>query len=205
MPRFSLPKIPRLSPLVLFLIFILLILAVEAGYYYLKVIRKPALPPSEIQRRVEEKAEIARGEQEKLEQEIEAQQEEERERPILLEECQEVYIEDPKNGIYRLDKISENTYDYFYKGKVINVEEKTEGGCLYISLLLTPPIKGGDNFTLILPSGLLAKTDLGDVYPEIYKDHLNQRVEVKIRLEQSWTDPKAFKIIEWLPLVFYID
>lgn len=201
MLKFSLPKIPRLSPLILFLIFILIILAAEGGYYYFKVIRKPAPPPSEAQRRVEEKAERGKEEHERLEQEIEAQKEESEERPILLEKCFQVYLEDPKSGIYRFDKVGDNVFDYFYRGKLAKVEEKEEGGCFYTSLLL----EEAEGFTLVLPSGLSAKTDSGDVYPAIYKGHLNQRVEIKIRYEQNPTDSKAFKILEWQPLVFLVD
>jgi len=200
--KFSWPRLSRFSPIFLLLVFILLILAAEGGYYYyLKVIRKPALPPSETRRGVEEKAEKGEGEYENLKQEIKAQQEGTRERSILFEKCFQFYLENPKGGTYRLDKIGNNVFDYFYRGRLTKVEEKEEKGCLYTSLLL----EGVNNFTLVLPSDFSAKTDLGNVYPAIYKDHLNQKIEVKIRYEQSPADPKAFKLLEWQPLVFFID
>lgn len=201
MPRFSLPKFSRSSPIFLLLIFTLLILAAEVGYYYFKVVRKPALPPSEAQRRVEEKAERGKEEHENLKQEIKAQQKGVKERPILFEKCLQFYLENPKSGTYRFDRVGDNVFDYFYRGKLTKVEEKEEKGCLYTSLLL----EGVNSFTLVLPSDFSAKTDLGDVHPAIYKDHLNQRIEVKIRYEQNPTDSKAFKLLEWQPLVFFIN
>lgn len=201
MPRFSLPKISRSSPLILFLIFIFIILVAGGGYYYFRVIRKPKLPPHELQLEAEEKAKRGKEEYEKLKQEVRVQQEEMEARPALIEECLEVYLDNPKNGIYRMDKVDEKIFDYFYKGRVAKVEEKTEGGCVYINLSL----EGPQSFTLVLPSGMKAETDLGDIYPTIYNDHINSLVDLKIRFQDIPINPNLYKIIEWVPLVFSAD
>jgi len=148
-----------------------------------------------------EKAKIGKKEYKKLEQEFKAQKKELKEKPVLAENCLQVPPTDPQFGIYRLDKIRENVNDYFYEGKLVRVEEKDYQGCPYIYLVL----KVRDEFNLVIPSALLAKTDLGEVSALLYKEHLGQRIQIKIRYEQNQAEPNNLKILEWQPLAFWVD
>lgn len=200
MPKFSLPKISRSSLLFsLFLLIFLILLGELVYYYWLK--RKPVSVPSELQWIVNEKGERGRKGYERLKQEIKAQAKEHKEKPVLVESCLQVPATDPEIGIYQLNKVEEDTYDYFYEGELVRVEEKDYQGCPFIYLVL----KIREEFEIAIPSALLAKTDLGEASTLLYKDHLGERVKIKVRYEQSPDDPSNLKMLEWQPLVFLID
>ena len=197
LPKFSLPQRRYLIPIILFLIFVFLIFAVE-GYYYFKIARQK----SELQRIMEEKAEVGREKYGKVVQEIETQQEEISEkRSFLIEECLLVPPVDPMIGIFRIDKINESIADYFYEGKIVGVEEIDYQGCDYIKLTL----EIRNEFEIAIPSALLAETDLGETSAMIYQEHIGERVQIKIRYEKDLSDPEILKILEWQPLVFVVE
>lgn len=192
--KFSLP-----SFLLVFGVPVLLVL-VSLGFYYFKVL-KPIKPPIEVSPEVAEKAKRGKEKYEEVKKEFGAMEEETKEkRPLLVEKC--LYIstpDDPKIGIYRMDESPQgDLVDYYYEGRVVRVEEKDYQGCPYVYLTL----KVRDEFTLTIPSNLLAKTDMGEVAPTLYKDHLGERVKIQIRYSK---EDSKLKIVAWWPLVFVVE
>lgn len=203
MIKLSLPKSLRHSSLYLLVGLVFLMLLGEVGYYYWLKSKQSLVPQelSEEQKRVNEKGQEGKKLYEQLKDDIKAQEKIQNRTQSLLENCLRVPSTDPKIGIFQLDKKEENIYDYYYEGRVVKVEEKNYQSCPYIYLVL----KLQDEFTLAIPASLLAQTDLGKVSANVYKQHLNERIKIKIRYQEEPAGSGEFKILEWQPLVFLIE
>jgi hypothetical protein len=191
----------RLPKTICLLIFIVIILLAEGVYYYL-IVKKPSIlpKPESVTEQEKKEKELAQS-YDQIKKKVASQQEELEEKPPLEDKCLFVPPTDPKNGIYRTDKIKTNVYDYYYEGRVVGVKETTYQDCPFINLVLdkTSP------FTLNIPLDLPAITDLGKMSALIYQDHLAERVQLRVQYEQDPDDPSSLKMIEWQPLVFFVD
>ncbi|PJE67735.1 hypothetical protein COU95_00750 [Candidatus Shapirobacteria bacterium CG10_big_fil_rev_8_21_14_0_10_40_9] len=213
MPRFSLPKIPRFSPIFFLLIFVLLILAVEAGYYYFRVKRRPAPQPvfisEEAKKEAEELKTIVKSREERsgttleaIKQALEEQKEEiEAEKRLMVSEaCRWVPKTDPTIGIYKLDRPLTGIVEYFYEARIEKVEEAKVGDCVFDNLILTHR----QEFTVAIPRGLLASGALGEVPVSFLAQFKGNFLNFRVRYQEEQKTGKL-KIIEWEIIYFITD
>lgn len=184
-----------------FFFFLLLAVFIFGALFY-SVSKKPSVLPKPEPITEQEKKEKELGQSyDQIKKKVKNQQEEWKQEAPSKEKCLFVPPTDPKNGIYRIDKIKTNVYDYYYEGRVVGVKETIYEDCPFINLVLDKI----SPFTLNIPADLSANTDIGKISALIYQDHLGERIQMKIQYEQNPANPSSLKIIEWQPLVFFVD
>lgn len=213
MPKFSLPKISRPQPIILFFILIFLIFAVGGGYYYFRAKRLPVPEPvftsEEAKEEAEEMKRIVKGREEKaktaletIEQALENQKEEieTEKRLVVYENCRQVPETDPTIGIYRYDQPETGIFDYFYEAKIEEVEEASLGTCVFDNLVLTYQ----QEFEIAIPRGMLAQGALGEVPASFFAQFKGNFLNFRVRYEKDQATD-GLKIIEWEVIYFITD
>lgn len=206
MPSIRLPKLPGHPWLSILLIFVLLILLAEVGYYYFRA-RKASLQPLPMSEETKAEAEdikqlVATREKRAKEgfvvikQALEEQREEiESEgRLVVTEACRQVSPENLTLGLYQLDK-NPNTpdlADYFYDVRIDGVEERREGNCTYDDL----KVWYSQDFTISIPKGILSTGSFGAVNASFLENVAGERVRLRIRY-QGEAGSETLRFIEW--------
>jgi hypothetical protein len=134
----------------------------------------------------------------KIKEEIKSDQKNLGERLPLADNCLFVSPTDPRAGIVGENKVREGVNDYVIEGKVLKVEESEINGCLYTIITIESTVQAD----IQIPSRLLALTNLGEVSPLIFKNHIGERVQLRLRYKE---ERSAIKILEWQPIVFFKD